>query len=258
MGYYLLDNPPVVQQFYSSRPRPLTGGVLVHTTESIMDDVGPDTGAENVASYIARRTGFGSYHVIVDQDSIVDLLPDSYVAYHCAQSGYNGVTWGISLACRSTDLDVNDGWTQRALGHAAMAISAFWRRNGIDPVAAAAFIPAIETQSRAGMTTHGDAQPSDRSDAWTRHPQRAELEALLISNIKTLSLPTPPGVDPIMNKPVMMRRQTDGTISVFYQGTPFRVDCRPKDVQMFQYFGVEWKGNADPWFWEITQAVKVG
>ena len=236
----------------------MTGGVLVHTTESIMDNVGPDTGAENVSAYIARRREYGSYHVIVDSDSIVNLLPDSYVAYHCAQSGYNGVTWGISLACRSIDLDVNNEWTKRAIGNAAMAIHAFWSRNGINPVEAARFIPAIETQSRPGLTTHGDAQPGDRSDAWTRHPQRPQLEAMLISNIKALSIPAPPGVDPIMNKPVMMRRKTDGTISVFYTGTPFRVDLRPKDVDKFRFFGVEYKGDTDPWFWEVTQAVKVG
>jgi hypothetical protein len=258
MSYYLLDNPPAIQQFYSSRPRRMTGGVLVHTTESVMDNVGPDTGAENVAGFISRRLDYGSYHVIVDSDSIVSLLPDTYVAYHCAAPGYNGVTWGISFACRTSDLNPDDQWTKRAIGNAAKAIHGFWSRNGFDPVASAQFIPAIETQSRAGLTTHGDAQPADRSDAWTRHPRRGELEAMLISNIKSLSMPTPPGVDPVMNKPVMMRRKTDGTISVFYQGTPFRVDCRPKDVDMFRFFGVEYKGNADPWFWEVTQAVKVG
>jgi hypothetical protein len=74
----------------------------------------------------------------------------------------------------------------------------------------------------------------------------------------TETVPTPAGVDPAMNKPVMMRRKTDGTISVFYQGTPFRIDLRPKDVEMFQFFGAEFKGDSDPWFWEVTQAVKVG
>jgi hypothetical protein len=74
----------------------------------------------------------------------------------------------------------------------------------------------------------------------------------------TETVPTPPGVDPAMNKPVMMRRKSDGTISVFYQGTPFRIDLRPKDVEMFQFFGTEFKGDSDPWFWEVTQAVKVG
>ncbi len=70
--------------------------------------------------------------------------------------------------------------------------------------------------------------------------------------------PRPPGVDPKV-KPVIMRRSTDGTISVFYPNTPFRVDLTSMDdVQKFKFFGAEDKGNADPWFWKISSAVKVG
>ena len=260
MGYYLLNNPPATQQFYSSRPRPLTGGVLIHTTESIMDNVGPDTGAENVAGYISRRSDYGSYHTIVDADSAVALVPDTYVAYHCGASGYNGVTWGISFACRTSDLDVNSDWTRRAMVNAAREIAGFWKRNGFDVATSNQFIPAIQTQSRPGMSTHGEAQPADRSDAWTRHPQRAGLEALLRNEIaKVTQIPTPPGVDATMNKPVMMRNKKTGTISVFYEGTPFRVDLpSPADVDMFKYLGVPYKGDQDPWFWKISSAVKIG
>ena len=73
----------------------------------------------------------------------------------------------------------------------------------------------------------------------------------------TETVPTPPGVDPKV-KPVIMRRKTDGTISVFYPNSPFRIDLRPTDVEKFQFFGAEFKGDTDPWFWEVTQAVKVG
>jgi hypothetical protein len=71
--------------------------------------------------------------------------------------------------------------------------------------------------------------------------------------------PAPPaGVDPTV-KPVIMRRRTDGTISVFYPGTPFRVDLKSiDDVNRFRFFGAEDKGDADPWFWTISSAVKTG
>ena len=261
MGYYLLDNPPATQQFYPSRPRPLSGGVLIHTTESVMDNVGPDTGAENVAGFISRRNDYGSYHCIVDADSAVALVPDSYVAYHCGASGYNGVTWGISFACRTVDLDVNADWTRRAVRIAAQQIVGFWQRNNFDVAGANQFIPAVQTQSRPGMSTHGEAQPADRSDAWTRHPQRAGLEALMRLEIaKQTQIPTPPGVDPAMNKPVMMQIGTK--IWMFFEGTPWRVHVQtPADVETYLFFGVALKkvdAKTGEFFIRNSQQVKCG
>jgi hypothetical protein len=70
--------------------------------------------------------------------------------------------------------------------------------------------------------------------------------------------PRPPGVDPNV-KPTIMRRSTDGTISVFYPDSPFRIDLKKmEDVQKFKFFGAVDKGNADPWFWTVTSAVKCG
>ena len=257
MGYYLFDNPPAVPQFYNPRRGKWTGGVLVHTAENIMDNVDMDTGAENIASFIRRRTDFGSYHILADSDSVIEMLPPTAVAYHCGAEGYNSTTVGVSYACRTVDLDPNSVWTKKATENICRVLVRWWQENGFDPLAAQ-FIPAPETKVRLGLSTHGEAQPADRSDAWTRSSNRPQLEALFLSTVKSLLVPTPPGVDPIMSKPVMMRRKTDGTISVFYQNTPFRVDLRPKDVDKFRFFGVEYKGDADPWFWEVTQAVKVG
>lgn len=239
MGYYLLDNPPATQQFYSSRPRPISGGVLIHTTESIMDNVGPDTGAENVAGFISRRSDYGSYHCIVDQDSAVNLVPDSYVAYHCGASGYNGVTWGISFACRTTDLNPDDQWTKNAMVNAAREIVAFWKRNGFDPVASSRFIPAIETQSRSGMSTHGEAQPADRSDAWTRHPRRGDLEALLLKEIGKITgsnqNPEPDEDDDM--KQVMVRDDRTGVIWNVCGNTRYKLET--DEVALLQYLGIQ-------------------
>lgn len=237
MGYYLLDNPPVQQQFYPSRPRPLSGGVLIHTTESIMDNVGPDTGAENVAGFIARRNDYGSYHVIVDSDSAVALVPDSYVAYHCGAGGYNGVTWGISFACRTTDLDVNSEWTRKAMANAAREIAGFWQRNNFDVATASQFIPALQTQSRPGMSTHGEAQPGDRSDAWTRHPQRAGLEALLLVEIAKVNGSNPePDEDDDM-KQVMIRDDRTGAVWNVCGNTRYKLE--PPEVELLSYLGVQ-------------------
>lgn len=141
-----------------------------------MDSVGEDTGAENVAAYIARRQEPGSYHILVDSDSVVELLPPTATAFHCAASGYNGVTVGVSYACRTVDLEPDSGWFRAATELLAGTIVRWWREAGIDPVAGSQFVPAGDTRLRPGLSTHGEAQPVDRSDAWTRHPRRAELE----------------------------------------------------------------------------------
>jgi hypothetical protein len=72
-----------------------------------------------------------------------------------------------------------------------------------------------------------------------------------------INIPVPEGVDVEMEKPVMMRNSKDGTISLFYPNTPWRVDLRPADVEKLRFLGTEYKGNVDPWFWEISQSVKV-
>jgi len=237
MGYYLLDNPPATQQFYPSRANKLTGGVLIHTTESIMDSVGPDTGAENVADFIRRRSDYGSYHVIVDSDSAVALMPDSYTAYHCAANGYNSRTWGISFACRTSDLSPDSEWTKRAMKNAAREIVAFWQRNGFDPKASARFIPAIQTQSSPGMSTHGEAQPADRSDAWTRHPRRAQLEALLLTEMAKLNGPgtTDPEEDEM--KSVIVRDPRSGTMWHVCGNTRYKLFAQ-SEVDALRFLGV--------------------
>lgn len=263
MGYYLFDNPPAIQQFHRTRNGAgWTGGVLIHTAENVMDNVGPDTGAENVAAYIQRRTSYGSYHVLADSDSVIELLPPTATAFHCAASGYNSTTVGVSYACRSVDLDVNSQWFRQATDRIAGVLVRWWRDSGFDPNRVA-FVPAPRTREALGLSTHGDAQPADRSDAWTRHPQRAQLEAAFLASVRRFaggpSVPTPPGVDPIMNKPVMMR-EPDGTVWMYYSGTPWRVHVKSvEDVATFQFFGIELKGvdrNQAAFFRRYSQVVK--
>lgn len=199
MGYFLYDNPPAIRQFYDPRRGKWTGGVLVHTAENVMDDVGPDTGAENIAAYIVRRTTYGSYHILADSDSVIEMLPPTAVAYHCAADGYNSTTVGVSYACRTVDLNPDSEWTRKATRNIAGVLVRWWRDAGFDPLAVR-FIPAPETRVRLGLSTHGDAQPADRSDAFTRHPQRARLEALLLEEIAVAAGGRPK--PPVSPKPV--------------------------------------------------------
>ena len=179
MSYYLIDNPPASRQFWPSRNTPMTGGVVLHTTEG----VGGDDSAENTAAYISRRSNPGSYHCIVDWNSTVFLMPDSYTAFGVATSGYNSRCWNIALACKGSELNVDDWATNVMIDRAAKEIVDFWRRNGFDPIASNEWIES-EVLERAGLCQHGEAQPQDRSDAWVHHEQEWGLSIMLLVAIK--------------------------------------------------------------------------
>lgn len=212
MGYFLVEHPnPTCPQWRTPRRAPVSGTVGVHTCEGAMDDVGIDTGAENVASYISTRPDYGSYHVIVDSDSTVDCVPDDYEAWHIAETdafgmGMNSHSWGVSAACRTTDWDPYEGWTKATIIRMGQAIRAFWTRNGFDPLDPniCRFLTRDEAKRRVpGLVLHGVVQPGDRSDAWRDHPQRAELEAMLIAAITGTPAPIHPTPEQIEEEELM-------------------------------------------------------
>jgi hypothetical protein len=255
MGYYLVDNPnPYAKQYSEYRNGKLSGGVLLHTTESPKG-----RGALPIANWIAtQRRDYGSYHAIFDADTTILLAPDNYTVWHCAANGFNSTTMGVSWACRTSDLDPADEWTRKAFKRCAVWLVDFWKRNNMDPLESARFIPAPDTRNRPGLTTHGDAQPVDRSDAFTRHPKRAELEKLLIGYVIELVEPKPiPGQDCKMKR-VIMRNPKTGEIAVFWQDLPWRVRLTAKQVEVYRYFGVEYKGDVDPFFFDTSVRLQNG
>jgi peptidoglycan hydrolase-like protein with peptidoglycan-binding domain len=200
MGYYLLDNPPATRQFYPSRQNGISGGVVIHTTEGS----GGYTSAENTAAFIARRSGAGSYHMIVDSEpnAGVALLPDDHVAFGVAASGFNSRCWMIAIAARSADLNPDIPETHTEIDNMAREIVAFWRRNDIDIASASNFI-GEEVKDRPGLAHHGDVQPADRSDAWSRREDRWIFDSLLLQAIERhagvapVAPPTPTEPTPI-------------------------------------------------------------
>jgi hypothetical protein len=201
VGYYLLDHPNRTQQYRYPRRRRLSGTVVVHDTESIIDLVLPDYGAENTANFIVNRSDYGSYHELHDSDSVIPMAPDNYETWHAAAQThdgtvYNWFAWGISAACRTTNWSAspwnpNYWWTVKVIASMGRSIRAFWERNGFDVNACARWLTQAEGDRQLpGLIHHGVAQPEDRSDAWTKHPERAALDAMLITAIKGSS-PTP-------------------------------------------------------------------
>jgi len=191
MNYYLLDNPPASSQFYPSRKNGWQGGIVIHTTEG----VGGYDSAENTAAYISRRSNPGSYHVITDLNGAVWLMPITYTAYGVAASGYNSTCVMVALAARSADLDLGNGYTPTEIDFMAKAIVDAWSEGGFDPMAGLQFI-GENVKYGQGLAHHGDVQPADRSDAWSRSSQRGEFDAYLLQRIAAhagnSAPPTPP------------------------------------------------------------------
>lgn len=180
MEYYLINNPPASRQFWPSRQNGLSGGVVIHTTEG----AGGGNSAENTAGFISRRSDPGSYHCIVDSeaDTAVMLMPDDYTAFGVAASGYNSRCWMIAIAAPSAALDADSPYTQVEIDNMGREIVNFWKRNGFDPSTSAQFI-GEEVKDRPGIAHHGDVQPWDRSDAWSRREDRWIFDSLLLQAI---------------------------------------------------------------------------
>jgi peptidoglycan hydrolase-like protein with peptidoglycan-binding domain len=195
MSYYLLDHPPATPQFYTTRNRELSGGVVIHTTEGS----GGDTAAENTAGFISRRSDPGSYHMIVDTDSSVAMMPDEYTAFGVATPGFNSACWMIAIAARSSDLDGTNPLTLLEIDRMGSEIVAFWERNNVDVAAASQFI-GDDVKNRPGLAHHGDVQPSDRSDAWSRRADRWVFDSLLLQAIERHS-GQQPAVPPVPTEP---------------------------------------------------------
>lgn len=172
---YLDDHPPARAQFRCPRRMAPSGVVVAHTAENTADTVGPDAGAEAVASFIAHRTDqAGSYHDLVDSDSTVHLVRYECEAFHVAVFSMNQHSYGVSAACEA------DKWLQK---------SAAWREATVHNMAAAArnyanwlwlkrriVIPARHItveQARAlvpGFIGHGELDPMRRHDPGAAFP----------------------------------------------------------------------------------------
>lgn len=196
MNYYLLDNPPASSQFYPSRKNGWQGGIVIHTTEG----VGGYDSAENTAAYISRRSNPGSYHVITDLNGAVWLMPITYTAYGVAASGYNSTCVMVALAARSADLDLGNGYTPTEIDFMAKAIVDAWSEGGFDPMAGLQFI-GENVKNGQGLAHHGDVQPADRSDAWSRSPQRGEFDAYLLQRIAAHAGNSAPPAPPVFVPP---------------------------------------------------------
>lgn len=169
---YLDDHPPARTQFRQRHATP-TGLIVVHTAESALDAIGEDTGAEGVADFIRRRADPGSYHRLVDSDSIVPLVRFEMAAYGDG-TGSNEFAIHLSFACRAADWPGMDPARREAFlvnGARAAREAATWlkREHGIT-VPARRVTRTQSDQGAAGFISHGERDPGRRTDPGPAFP----------------------------------------------------------------------------------------
>ena len=123
--------------YYASRRKQIRG-ITVHSPQAL-DPAGVGDGtAEQVARYFAQVDRPASAHVNVDSDSIVELLPDDYTAFHAA--GVNSETLGAETGWLFDSWDDDPVKTDKA-----MRLFAEWAA----PKCVAYDIPLVRVQLKA-------------------------------------------------------------------------------------------------------------
>lgn len=197
---YLDDHPPVRSQFRDPRRETPSGVIVVHTAENVMDQLGPDTGAEGVAHFITIRDTPGSYHELVDSDSYVNLVRWTCEAFHDA-TGSNPHSWGLSFALRAEDWPtMADAKRAAFLERGAQRAAAYarWMRTTYGVIVPATRITRDESERRVpGFIAHAQRDPARRTDPGGGFPW-----ATFLARFKALTdgtpTPTPPRKDDAM------------------------------------------------------------
>lgn len=170
---YLRQHKPARSQFRSPRRSRPTGLTVVHTAESALDAIGADTGAEAVASFIAGRSTPGSYHDIVDTDSVVQLVEYSDEAYQDG-TGSNPYALSISFACRAADWPRMSPARRAAFleqGARAFARQQAWLSAKGYPLTPLRRISRAASAGGApGFIPHADRDPKRRTDPGAAFP----------------------------------------------------------------------------------------
>lgn len=171
---WLDTHTPNQQQFRCPRRERPSGVIGVHTAESFPDESGIDSGAENVAFFIQRRSNHGSYHDLCDSDSIIQLVEYRCVAYHIATHGLNEHSYGVSAATQAHRWDdLNPRWVAATIHNMARASARYaaWIKRHYGVTIPARRITLAQARNREpGFLAHADADPDRRSDPGQHFP----------------------------------------------------------------------------------------
>jgi hypothetical protein len=180
MSIYLVDHPPKRRQYYGNRRKQVTGSIVLHDAEcAAVFKLNQDNAAESVAKFISIRSDAGSYHSIVDSDSIVRVGSYEWEMFH---EGTGGNSWslGLSFACNTKVWTTAPAWWLDAIivnGAQEAYNMAMWVKE-----TAGVNVPAIHIsaeQYRAGQpgfVSHAQLDTGRRSDPGKDFPWAVFLE----------------------------------------------------------------------------------
>ncbi len=150
-------------------------GVVVHCTAGVEDlsMSGTDSSAENTARYAGTTTRQVSWHAGNDSDSIIELLPPHYVAWHTI--GYHDATYGHEISKRHmTWTGMPAAWVTATLTLAAQHMGKIARDAGIPfrHISKEQLDKAIAAgdPSMGGFVGHRQLDPTRRTDPGTDFP----------------------------------------------------------------------------------------
>ena len=169
MSYYLLDHPNPNGPFYYPTRRCAFGHpylIVVHTAEALPDCDPSDTSAESVARYGATTTRPVSWHATVDSDSIIQMLPPEYTAFHA--HGYNSCSLGIELATQADAWAQSPQWWIDLIIDRAAFVCADWVKQYQIPVRRITRRQADEAEG--GFISHAALDPGRRRDPGAAFP----------------------------------------------------------------------------------------
>lgn len=191
MSFYLIDNPPVRRQ-YTTRRIDTPNLIVVHTSEQPPDVIGDDDGAIKLARYIQRRGTAGCYHTIVDSDDSLPLVPPELQCF--GARFVNDRAIHISHATKSAAWDtLPPNYRTAMLQNSANQVAEWCVTYGI-PIARVT--DGLADGTSTGICSHGDVDPTRRTDPGTTFPWTEWLE--MVARAATPDGPHGPLVAPIV------------------------------------------------------------
>ncbi len=214
MTAWLVTNPPRRSQYRVGRRATPTGAIAVHTSEWRPDPYGNDTAAEATARFIQVRSDPGSYHDLVDSDSIIHLVDYENEAYH---DGTGGNRWSIGISAATQAARWNSmpqWWIDKIitnLAQAAANANTWLLANGY-PGCPPRLINASQYRNgEAGFISHAAIDPYRRTDPGADFPWGQFLSEYL--RIIT-------GVRPPTEKDIMTLSDIVNYVQLCYQVSP--------------------------------------
>jgi N-acetyl-anhydromuramyl-L-alanine amidase AmpD len=179
MTAFLKLYPPRRSQYRSPRRATPTGCIVIHTAETAPDFAPPDTAAERTAEFIRRRSDAGSYHLLVDSDTIIQLVEFRDEAFHDG-TGSNRWSIGASVATQAHTWDEAPArWVTAVLTNLAQACAdanSWLLDNGYPGCPPVRITKSESDAGKGGFVSHAERDPARRSDPGAEFPWEQFLE----------------------------------------------------------------------------------